>query len=134
MLGGIDLDQFHTAHTLIVKCEVLPLALLDENALRGSIQHKAVCRLGLPCDDGSTGGKVGEDDLAVSVGDILPVAGAQGRARAVGNQEGNALQWFIVGPFDVFLDGKRGAGSIIKRQRLGREVPPGLSGDNAGQR
>ena len=74
-IGGVDLDDFHTAHALIVKGEVLPLALLNKDTLGGSIQHKAVCRLGLPCDDGSPGGKVGEDDLAVSVGDILPVAG-----------------------------------------------------------
>ena len=117
---GVDRVDFHNLYSAdggVVEGEPLSPTLLDENALGGAVQHKAVHRADLPRGDGSAGDQVGEDDLAVAVSDILAVTWAQGRPGAVGHQEGNALQRCCC-PLDVLLNHQRDAGGVVKRQRL----------------
>ena len=120
------LNEFETAHPLVIKGELLALgALLDQYGLRCAVQHKlAAGHLDFLGGDCSAGSEAGEQDAAIFVGHILTIVGAKGRPGTVGDQEGRSSQRLSavargVGIFNVLLDRQICSRRVVDLNGLG---------------
>ena len=118
LVRGVDLDDLHAAHALIVECEVLHLALFDENTLGAAVQDESVHGPGLSGGDGGAGGEAGDDRPTVLPGGVDAIVGANDGARAVRDQELHPGQRLVVGPRDEFLEDQRGLRPVVKIEGL----------------